>query len=127
MALQRPAPGPQLRNLVRRVDKRDADRALVGSQLRRQQELVLAREGGKEGEICTPLQKGLGVDFEDESQFREQIGTIKESYFSSNEGQKKTPKVDLVDSEIVEEDGNQSVSPRMAAYRNVIRKTVENY
>ena len=67
------------------------------------------------------------VDFEDESQFREQIGTIKESYFSSNEGQKKTPKVDLVDSEIVEEDGNQSVSPRMAAYTNVIRKTVENY
>ena len=67
------------------------------------------------------------VDFEDESQFREQIGTIKESYFSSNEGQKRTPKVDLVDSEIVEDTGNQGVSPRMAAYSNVIKKTVENY
>ena len=66
------------------------------------------------------------VDFEDESQFRDQIGTIKESYFSSNE-EKRTPKVDLVDSEIVESDGNQGVSPRMAAYTNVIKKTVENY
>jgi hypothetical protein len=67
------------------------------------------------------------VDFEDENQFRDQISTIKDSYFSNNEGQKKSPKVDLADSEIVEGDGNQGISPRMAAYANVIKKTVENY
>ena len=77
-----------------------------------------------EGEKLKDLAEN--IDYENEEDFREKLTTIKEGYFSNGSGQ-KTPKVDPVDSEIVEEDGTQSISPRMAAYAKVIGKTVENY